>query len=74
MDVGKWLRLFRGLAILIAALLIVSYITSYVVNEKIKIVYELEGFEKLSPAIPDFESIVAARGIQFGITLTLIHI
>ncbi|MEM4498111.1 MAG: hypothetical protein QW692_04720 [Nitrososphaerota archaeon] len=73
-DVGKWLRLFRGLAILIAALLIVSYITSYVVNEKMKIVYELEGFEKLSPAIPDFESIVAARGIQFGITFALITI
>ncbi|MEM1976879.1 MAG: hypothetical protein QXX29_03160 [Nitrososphaerota archaeon] len=73
-DVGKWLRLFRGLAILIAALLIVSYVTSYVVNEKIKIVYELEGFERLSPAIPDFESIVAARGIQFGITFALITI
>ncbi|MEM4719213.1 MAG: hypothetical protein QW330_04070, partial [Nitrososphaerota archaeon] len=73
-DVGKWLRLFRGLAILIAALLIVSYVTSYVVNEKIKIVYELEGFERLSPAIPDFESIVAARGIQFGITFSLITI
>ncbi|MEM2189429.1 MAG: hypothetical protein QXG35_08900 [Nitrososphaerota archaeon] len=73
-DVGKWLRLFRGLAILIAALLIVSYVTSYVVNEKIKIVYELEGFERLSPTIPDFESIVAARGIQFGITFALITI
>lgn len=71
-DAGKWLRLCRGLVILVATLLIVSYVTSYVINEKVKMVYELEGFEKLSPAVPDFESIMTARGIQLLITMAFI--
>lgn len=73
-DVGKWLRLCRGLAIIVAALLIVSYVTSYVLNEKVEMVYELEGFKGLTPAAPEFESIVTARGVQLGIVLALIFI
>lgn len=73
-DIGKWLRLLRGLAIIVITLLIVSYVTSYVLNEKVEMVYRLEGFEKLPPVIPDFESIVTARGIQLGITLAIILI
>lgn len=72
MDVGKWLRLCRGLAIIVATLLVVSYVTSYVLNEKVEMIYELEGFRRLTPAAPDFESIMTTRGIQLGITFAFI--
>ena len=71
-NIGKWLRLCRGLAIVVATLLLTSYITSYVFDEKIEMVYMLRGFEKLVPPPPDFESIVTARFIQLGITLAII--
>ena len=72
MDVGKWLRLCRGLAIIVATLLIVSYVTSYVLNEKVEMIYALEGFRRLTPTAPDFEAIMTTRGIQLGITFAFI--
>jgi len=71
-DVGKWLRLCRGLAIIVTTLLIVSYVTSYVLNEKVEMIYALEGFRRLTPTAPDFEAIVTTRGIQLGIAFALI--
>jgi len=71
-DVGKWLRLCRGLAIIVVTLLIVSYVTGYVLNEKVEMVYALEGFRRLTPTAPDFEAIITTRGIQLGITFAFI--
>ena len=63
-DVGKWLRLARGLAILIIAVLILSYTTDYVLHNKIEMRFGLSGFENLVAKAPSFESIMAARGLQ----------
>ena len=71
-DVKKWLRFLRGLAIFIIAILILSYVTDYVLHYKIEMIFGLRGFEGLTPAIPDFGSIVAARGVQSIITLFII--
>jgi hypothetical protein len=73
-DIGKWLRLCRGLVIIVATLMIISYVTSYVLNEKVEMIYELEGFEKLTPTTPDFESIMTAWGIRLGMTFAFIFI
>jgi len=71
-DVKKWLRLLRGLAIFIIAMLILSYVTDYVLHYKIEMTFGLRGFEGLTPATPDLGSIIAARGVQFLITVFII--
>ena len=71
-DLGKWLRLCRGLAILLIALLIISYTTDYVLRNKIEMRFALSGFEKLAPELPSFESIMVTRGIQLLITMSMI--
>ena len=71
-DVKKWLRLLRGLAIFIIAMLILSYVTDYVLHYKIEMTFGLRGFEGLAPAVPDLGSIIAARGVQFLITVFII--
>ncbi|HDD66309.1 MAG: hypothetical protein DRN64_00070 [Thaumarchaeota archaeon] len=71
-DVKKWLRLLRGLAIFIIAVLILSYVTDYILHYKIEMTFGLRGFEGLTPTTPDFGSIVAARSVQSVIMLFII--
>lgn len=74
-DVGKWLRLGRGIAILVIAILILSYTTDYVLHDKIEMRFGLSGFENMVAEAPDFESIMAARGIQaFMVTALLMMV
>ena len=71
-DVGKWLRLARGLAIVIIAILVLSYTTDYVLHDKIEMRFGLSGFEGLVAEAPSFESIMAARGLQAFMVAALI--
>ena len=73
-DWGKWLRLCRGLAIFLAALIILSYTTDYVLHDKIVMNFGLNGFERLTPELPSLDSIIMARGVQLLISMFLIVI
>ncbi|RLG07685.1 MAG: hypothetical protein DRN59_00735 [Thaumarchaeota archaeon] len=71
-DVKKWLRLLRGIVIFVISILVLTYVTDYVLHYKIEMVFGFRGFEAITPKIPEFESIMAARGIQALITFFII--
>jgi len=71
-DVKKWFRLIRGLAIFVVAVILASYTTDFVLKNKINMYFALSGFESLPPDLPDFGMIVMSRTVQSLILLFLI--
>jgi len=71
-DIWKLLKLIRGIAIFIAAVLILSYTTNFVLQNKIEMRFGLTGFESVTPEMPDFETIIMSRAVQLLIVLFII--
>ncbi len=71
-DVWKLLRLIRGIAIFAIAILILSYTTDFVLQNKIEMRFGLTGFESIVPEMPNFETIMLSRAVQSLVILFLI--
>jgi len=72
LDIWKILKFIRGIAIFAAAVLILSYTTEFVLQNKIEMRFGLTGFESIIPEMPNFETIVLSRLVQSLIILFLI--
>jgi len=71
-DLWKLLRFIRGIAIFAVAVLIMSYTTNFVLQNKIEMRFGLTGFESIVPEMPNFETIVMSRAVQLLVILFLI--
>lgn len=69
---GKWVKLARGIAIFIIAILILGYTTSYILETKIDMRFGLAGFESITPKAPSFETIMFSRTMQAFMVLFIV--
>jgi len=64
--------LILGVAIFCAAVLALTYVTDFVLKNKIEMRFGLTGFESIIPEMPSFETILMSRLFQLLITLFLV--
>ena len=68
----KWIKLFRGLAIFIAAAILLGSHSTYVLYNKLDLKFGLRGFEHVQPPLPTFQQIIFSRVIQVVMALGVI--
>lgn len=69
---AKWFRLIRGLIIFIITILLLTYTTLYIVENKIEMHFMLRGFENISLKAPTFDIVLSSMIFKACLALFIV--
>ncbi|MEN2974507.1 MAG: hypothetical protein ABDH32_02880 [Candidatus Caldarchaeales archaeon] len=67
-------RLIIGISFSAVLILSLSMLSSYFIEEKIEVRFELKGFEEVQPQFPTFYQMLISRTISIGLTIMIIFL
>lgn len=68
----KWFKLIRGLAIFITSILLLSYTTHYILENKMEVYFMPKGLEKILLDPPTFDTILLVMGAKVCVVLFIV--